>query len=237
MMNQPIDILRFHDVTIAADGECGSGIRTLNLSLAAHDLAAVLLQKEEIRIPLADAAEGLATPAGGTVTFLGEDWQTMTPDHAAAQRGKIGRVFECESWLSDLDVDQDITLAEQHHTHRAMKEIEEEAIDLCHVFGLPGLPHGRPSSVPWQDLQKAACVRALLGTPVLILLENPTVGTYADVITPLIVAVDDACRRGAAVLWITNEPQVWSHPELHATSRCRMVGSLVQVVEEPGEAR
>jgi phospholipid/cholesterol/gamma-HCH transport system ATP-binding protein len=237
MMNQPIDILRFHDVTIAADSACGSGICTLNLSLVAGDLAAVLLEKEQVRIPLADAAEGLVAPVQGAVTFLGEDWQMMAPDRAAARRGKIGRVFECESWLSDLDVDQDITLAEQHHTHRAINEIEEEAIDLCHVFGLPGLPHGRPSSVPWQDLQKAACVRAFLGAPVLILLENPTVGTYVDVITPLIVAVHDACRRGAAVLWMTNEPQVWNHPELRATSRCRMVGSLVQVVEEPGEAR
>jgi phospholipid/cholesterol/gamma-HCH transport system ATP-binding protein len=236
MMDESIDILRLHHVTISADSECGSGICILNLSLAAGDLAVVLLEKEEVRIPLADAAEGLVAPVQGVVTFLGEDWQTMTADRAAAQRGRIGRVFECESWLSDLDVDQDITLAEQHHTHREIKEIEEEAVNLCHIFGLPGLPHGRPSSVPWQDLQKAACVRAFLGSPVLILLENPTVGTYADVIAPLIIAVHDACRRGAAVLWMTNELQVWNHPGLCATARCRMIGSQMHVMNEAREA-
>jgi phospholipid/cholesterol/gamma-HCH transport system ATP-binding protein len=236
MMNESTEILRFHNATIAADSEHESGIRNLNASLAAGALAVVLLEKEQVGISLADAAEGLVTPAGGTVTFLGEDWQTMTPDHAAAQRGKIGRVFECESWLSDLDVDQDVTLAEQHHTHRPIKEIEEEAINLCHVFGLVGLPHSRPSSVPWQDLQKAACVRAFLGSPVLILLENPTFGTYTDLIAPLIVATHDACRRGAAVLWTTTELQIWNHPEMLATARWRMLGSRTCEIEQVGEA-
>ena len=111
MMTEPTDILRFHEVTIATDSECGSGLCHVNSSLAAGDLAVVLLEKEQACIPLADAAEGLVAPAQGMVTFLGEDWQTITADRAAQQRGKIGRVFEGESWLSDLDVDRNITLA------------------------------------------------------------------------------------------------------------------------------
>jgi len=236
MMNEPTDILRFHDVTIAADREDESGISSLNLSLALGDLTVVLWEEEEVRIPLADAAEGLVTPVRGMVTFLGEDWQTMAADRVAAQRGKIGRVFEGESWLSDLDVDQNITLAQRHHTRRPIKEIQKQATQLCRVFGLAGLPGGRPSNARWQDLQKAACVRAFLGAPILILLENHTVGIYADVIGPLINTVREARERGAAVLWTMNELQVWSHPELHATGRCRMTGSQMHVMEEAKDA-
>jgi phospholipid/cholesterol/gamma-HCH transport system ATP-binding protein len=236
MMNESTDLLRFHDVTIAPDSEYESGISNLGLSLAPGALAVALLEKEQVRIPLADAAEGLVAPVRGTVTFLGEDWQTMAPDRVAAQRGKIGRVFEGESWLSGLDVDQNITLAQRHHTRRPVQEIEQEATQLCRVFGLAGLPRGRASSVRQQDLQKAACVRAFLGAPILILLENPTVGIYADVIAPLINTVREARQRGAAVLWTTNELQVWSHPELHATAKCRMSGSQMHVMEEAKEA-
>jgi ABC-type ATPase involved in cell division len=236
MMNESTDILRFHNVTIAADREDESGISSLNLSLASGDLTIVLWEKEEFRIPLADVTEGLVAPVRGTVTFLGEDWQTMAADRVAAQRGKIGRVFEGESWLSDLDVDQNITLAQRHHTRRPVKEIQRQATQLCQVFGLAGLPGGRPSNARWQDLQKAACVRAFLGAPILILLENPTVGVYADVIAPLIKTVREARERGAAVLWTTNELQVWSHPALCATARCRMTGSQMQVMEEAKEA-
>jgi phospholipid/cholesterol/gamma-HCH transport system ATP-binding protein len=236
MMNESTDILRFYDVTIAADHRHESGIPAFNLSLASGDLTVVLWEKEEVRPPLADAAEGLVAPVRGTVTFLGEDWQTMTADRAAAQRGKIGRVFEGESWLSDLNVDQNVTLAQRHHTCRPVKEIEQEATQLCRVFGLAGLPRGRPSNARWQDLQKAACVRAFLGAPILILLENPTVGIYADVIAPLVNTVRDARERGAAVLWTTNELQVWNNPELHATARWRMLGSPTCVIEEAEEA-
>ncbi len=236
MMNEPIDILRFHDVTIAADLEDESGISSLNLSLAPGDLTVVLWETEEVRIPLADVAEGLVAPVQGTVAFLGEDWQTMAADRAAAQRGKIGRVFEGGSWLSGLNVDQNITLAQRHHTRRPVQEIEQEATDLCRVFGLPGLPRDRPSNARWQDLQKAAYVRAFLGAPILILLENPTVGIYADVIAPLISTVREARERGAAVLWTTNELQVWNNPALHATSRWRMLGSPMGMIEEVEEA-
>lgn len=236
MMNEPTDILRFHDVTIAADRGHESGISSLNLSLAPGDLAVVLSEKEQVRLPLADAAEGLVAPARGTVAFLGEDWQTMAADRAAAQRGKIGRVFEGESWLSGLNVDQNITLAQRHHTRRPVKEIEEEATRLCRVFGLPGLPRDRPSNARWQDLQKAACVRAFLGAPILILLENPTAGIYADVIAPLISTAREARERGAAVLWTTNELQAWNNPELLATARQRVLGPPTCVMEEAGEA-
>jgi len=236
MMNESTDILRFHDVTIAADYEHESGISSLNLSLAPGALAVVLLEKEQVRIPLADAAEGLVSPMQGTVTFLGEDWQMMAANRAAAQRGKIGRVFEGESWLSGLNVDQNITLAQRHHTRRPVQEIEQEATHLCRVFGLAGLPRGRPSNARWQDLQKAACVRALLGTPILILLENPTAGIYADVIAPLINTVREARERGAAILWTTNELQAWNNPELHATARWRVLGSPKCMIEEAKEA-
>ena len=235
-MNEPTDILRFHDVMIAADREHESGIFSLNLSLKPGDLTMVSWENEEVRIPLEDAAEGLVAPVRGMVTFLGEDWQTMTADSAATHRGKIGRVFAGESWLSDLDVDQNITLEQRHHTRRPVKEIKLEAIQLCRVFGLTGLPGGWPSNARWQELQKAACVRAFLGAPILILLENPTVGIYTDVIAPLINTVREVRERGAAVLWTTNELRVWNNPELCATERWRMLGSPIRMIEEAEEA-
>ena len=156
----------------------------------------------------------------------------MTPDRMAQQRGRIGRVFEGECWLSDLDVDQDITLAQRHHTRRMREDIEAEAIQLCREFGLPDMPRGRSSGVRWQDLRKAACVRAFLGTPVLILLENPTSGLSADINAALLKIVHAA--RGRYYGRPINED--WNHPELSPTTRCRMEGSQMHVVNEAEKA-
>ena len=235
-MNEPANILKFHDVSITMDSAGGPGLCNLNSTLAAGNLVMAFMEKEQTRSLLADVAEGLVAPAQGVVTFLGEDWQAMTPDRTAQQRGRIGRVFEGESWLSDLDVDQDIILAERHHTRRVRKDIEAEAIQLCQDFGLPEMPRGRSSGVRWQDLQKAACVRAFLGTPVLILLENPTSGLSADILVPLLKIVHSARQRGAAVFWTTDQLEDWNHPELGPTTRCRINGSQMQVINEADKA-
>ena len=118
----------------------------------------------------------------------------MTANRVAQQRGRIGRVFEGECWRSDLYVGPNITAARQLNSRRALQEIEEEAIQLRRVFGLPELPGVRSARLRWQDLLKAACVRAFLGAPDLILLENPTSG-HSEGIVPLLKTVHAARRH------------------------------------------
>ena len=126
----------------------------------------------------------------------------MSADRAATQRGKIGRLFEDEGWINDLDVEENIMLAQRHHTLRSERDILEEALKLARVFGLPGLPRGRPGKMRRWDLRKAACIRAFLGQPSFIILEQPVHGVYADLMAPLLNAAQSARRRGAAcALW------------------------------------
>ena len=69
------------------------------------------------------------------------------------------------------------------------------------MFGLPGLPRGRPDRTRPHDLQLAGCVRALIGQPRLIILERPTQGTYPELLPPLVNALSrrPPARRGRAL--------------------------------------
>jgi phospholipid/cholesterol/gamma-HCH transport system ATP-binding protein len=236
MTNSSPPLLQFKQVTVESSGKYDSGIWDIEFALAAGDLMLVLLEKERRHLPLVDAAEGLAWPAQGSVLFEGEDWRGMSADRAASVRGNIGRVFEDGGWVNDLDVDQNISLAQQHHTHRPAEEIENEAAKLARMFGLPGLPRGRPAKLRRQDLRKAACVRAFLGQPRLLLLENPTREIYVDSMTPLVNLVRGARQRGAAVLWTTDEMEVWNDSGLRATWRGEMFGSQMHLKEAPARA-
>ncbi len=229
MASEPI--LQFDDVTVESHSVYESGIWNVCFSLQPGDLLLLRLEREHRRLPLADAAEGLVLPSHGRVLFLNEDWQTMSADHAAKQRGTIGRVFEDGGWITDLGVDENVTLAQRHHSSRDEGEIVREAASLARIFGLPGLPRGRPDKVRRQDLAKAACVRAFLGKPVLIILESPTRGVYADIIVTLVNAVHDARRGGAAVLWTSVDPQVWGTAGLRPSARCKMFGSQMHTME------
>jgi phospholipid/cholesterol/gamma-HCH transport system ATP-binding protein len=229
-MSALASILKLSDVTIESCPQYEFGLSNVSFELKAGDLWLVRIEREDERLPLADAAEGLVPPTQGVVTFLGDDWRSMATDHAAAQRGKIGRLFEDEGWISDLDLDQNITLSQRHHTRRSEEEIMDEALKFARLFGLPGLPRGRPASVRRPDLRKAACIRAFLGQPALIILERPERGVYVDLIAPLINAVQSARRRGAAVLWTASDPRIWDNPSLCATNRAKMIGSQLHTL-------
>jgi phospholipid/cholesterol/gamma-HCH transport system ATP-binding protein len=222
-------ILNFSNVSVGSNLHYETGISNVCFEIGAGDLLLVRIERENERLPLADASEGLLRPDRGMVTFLEDNWANLSTDEAAAQRGKIGRLFDDEGWISDLNVDENILLAQLHHSKRTESEIMDEALKFARVFGLPGLPRGRPGKVRRWDLRKAACIRTFLGRPAFIILEQPVRGIYADFIAPLLDAVRSARRRGAAVLWTVTDPQIWKHATEHASARGRMRGSELQM--------
>jgi phospholipid/cholesterol/gamma-HCH transport system ATP-binding protein len=234
-MGESKAILELTGVTVEADPAYDSPVWNVSLRLAPGELALVRLERGVVRLPLADAAEGLAEHYDGTAAFLGRDWRSVPAAQGAALRGRIGRVFDADgaAWASHLDVDENVMLAQLHHTRRPALEIEAEAAKLCRMFGLPGLPRGRPAQTRIPDLQRASCVRAFLGTPDLILLERPAQSVYPEIMPPLINAVRSARGRGAAVLWLTDTPAVWSDRGIRPTWRCVMSGA--QMLAQPAE--
>src|SRR5687767_13681321 len=222
-------VLNFSSVTVPSGSAYETGLSDVSFQIGAGDLLMVRIERENERVPLADASQGLQPLSGGTVTFMGEDWRNLSTDKAAARRGKIGRLFEDEGWISDLNVDENILLSQLHHTDRTEAEIMDEALQFARVFGLPGLPRGRPGNIRRWDLRKAACIRAFLGKPALVILEQPVRGVYADFIAPLLDAVRSARRRAAGVLWTVTDPQIWNRARRHATASARMRGSQLQV--------
>jgi phospholipid/cholesterol/gamma-HCH transport system ATP-binding protein len=222
-------ISTFSRVTIPPGLDYETGLSDVSFELSAGSLFLLRIERENERLPVADAMQGLAEVKSGSVSFMGESWDNLPTDVAAAQRGRIGRLFDDEGWISDLDVEENILLAQLHHTKRSEAEIIDEALGLARLFGLPGLPRGRSDKVRRWDLRKAACIRAFLGSPELIIIEQPIRGLYADLIAPLLNAVQSARRCGAAVLWTMTDPQIWKNAAMHASSRARMRGAELQI--------
>ena len=167
----------------------------------------------------------MVDPDAGRVAFLGEDWRTMPPNRSAERRGKIGRVFETHAWISNLDVDENITLAQRHHTARPEDEIAREAEALVRQFGLEDLPRVRPAVVRRSDLRRAEWVRAFIGEPQLIILENPTKDVYMDALPGLVGAVKAARGRGAAVIWMTDDARALSKVAPESTHKFEFRGA------------
>jgi phospholipid/cholesterol/gamma-HCH transport system ATP-binding protein len=194
-------------------------------------LALVMLERPRFRTPIGDAAQGLIEPDAGRVLFVGRDWQRTLATRASVQRFSIGRVFEGHSWISNLDIDENVLLPSRHHTSRPEAELREEAEKLSRHFGLSELPTIRPARASADDLRRAACVRAFMGEPRLLILERPAQTIHVSNHGPLTAAVGAARKRGAAVLWLTSLPEVFDDAELRPNLRFRMeLERMVEVV-------
>lgn len=226
-------ILALEGVAVPGERRYDTGLSGASFALGPGEFGLVLLEESRPLTPLADVASGLLPPEQGRARFKGRDWARMGPDEACAARGRTRRVFAAQGWIDRMGVDDNLVLAEAHHSRRRLDEIEHEARDRCREFGLPGLPCDRPSDMREPDLRRAECARAFLGEADLYLLERPEFANGPDLMPALVAHVRGALKRGAAVLWLTTELGVWRDKGVAATRRLRFSGPLLAEEEAP----
>jgi phospholipid/cholesterol/gamma-HCH transport system ATP-binding protein len=81
---------------------------------------------------------------------------------------------------------------------------------------------GRPSELSGPDLARAACVRALLCEPVLLLLESPIQAQYGELVPAVMNAATSVRDRGGAVVWLTRSDLIWTDRSIPASQRLRL---------------
>ena len=223
-------ILRFDDSVFTDTTGDVAKSDEVSLSVCGGDLVLIRLARLEQTAAFADACAGIIKPHSGFVRFLGRNWQDLRPDQANALRGRIGRVFKTGNWINNLSLLDNMLLPQRHHTRRSTRQLCEEAGKLADQFGLPGIPLGLPGDLTAAELQRAACVRAFMGRPLLILLEEPTSGIFLEIISALMDAVREARDRGAAVIWLTRKGLIWNDQTLPVTRRYRLIAEKLMEV-------
>lgn len=178
----------------------------------------------------ADLAVGLVTPENGQVCILGNDLSDLDTETCNWLRGRVGRVFSRGNWMDRLSLLDNILLSARHHSGRSDDDLRAEASALATAFDLPGIPLGTPDGFTRIDLQRAACVRAFLGNPRLVILEDPTYSARGNLLRPLVGAIRAARDRGAAVLWFSLAAEIWRDQSIPVTRRYRMTANELMEV-------
>ena len=218
-------ILSFHDLSVSPELHHDVGLEGANLRLGPGQVALVKLERHRPRAPVADAAQGLVEPTAGEVRFLGESWAQMSASRVADMRGRIGRSFVDGGWVSNLNIDENITLAQRHHTRRSVSDILADAETIGRRLGLDALPTVRPALLRRSELRRCSLVRAFLGQPDLVLLENPLAGIDSGVLAGLLDLVRQAQQRGAAILWTSDDGDLLTSAGLKPSCRLSMSGN------------
>ncbi|MBA4387826.1 MAG: organic solvent ABC transporter ATP-binding protein [Verrucomicrobia bacterium] len=225
-------VLTFEDVCFAPETEKVGALDGVTFSVAAGKLMLILSDEEGTLDPLCDLAEGLVWPDSGMVAFQGVDWARMPADDQVSTRGRIGRVFASQGWVSNLGLYDNVTLAQRHHTVRSEDEIRRAAMRLGLALGLQAIPDLPPDTMPADVLKKAECVRAFLGRPALVLLEGPENGMDREATKALVSIVNSAVAGGVSVVWMTKSAAVYRDTSLENPSRYTLKSGKIRSESE-----
>ena len=221
------DVLSLEVVTVREAENRAGGVLTLDMRLSSGDLHLVFCTSRALTSLLGDTCLGLTPPSSGQVRLFERDWQDLDRGQAHWLRAHVGRVLARGNWLETRSVWENIVLQQLHATQRSATAINREAGRLAREFGLPGLPVDDPEACPPADLERAACARAFMGRPALVILEHPMTLTYPEMLAPLMEAVQRVRNRGGAVLLITSLTGLFDDASIPVTRRHRIAGGLM----------
>ena len=214
----PTAVLEFEAVRLPAGGI------DVDLALGPGELLVIDAEVAEQEEAMVDMALGLRPPADGVVRFLGHAWPDLDGDFAAALRGRVGLIPRRGGWMGELSTLANVLLQARFHQRTDALVLVEEARRLATRFFMPGLPLDPVTAMHPRDRLRAACVRAFVADPVLVVVETPLATTWGSLLSPLIEAMQTVRERGGAVLWCLTDDPLFDDPSLPADRRLRLRG-------------
>jgi phospholipid/cholesterol/gamma-HCH transport system ATP-binding protein len=200
-------VLELSGVSFRGRSESGIRLQRVDLRIRAGELVTVQLDRATSTREAASMIQGLIPPIEGTVKFCSEDWLGTDYDRHFRMRSRIGRVFEGQAWIENLNVNENVTLSARHHG-QSDASIEAELQYWVSRLGIEGINHKRPAFVEPSVLQVHQWIRAFLGSPALVILERPLQFLSTTWLPKLVDAIEAIRSRGAAVLWFTSNQEL-----------------------------
>lgn len=219
---QPPAVLEFEAVTLVRPDSGSPIVQDMSLALQRGESAVVRLEAPDQARSITQACLGLEPVRSGCVRFQGHDWSTLSTDLAHSLRGRMGQLVNAGTWIRHLTVLENLVLPQMHHRHGIESDIRSGVVQWCQAFGLPGAPIQRPAMTSAADLQCAACARAFIGAPELVIIEEPSGELLDQLLAPLINACLQVCQQGGAVLWLSAQRRVWTTLAELVTRRARI---------------
>ena len=196
------------------------GILLNDVSLKVHagEIALIQLPQGTDDPGLAALSLGITEHESGHIRFLGREWHDNP--NAERDRNRIARVYQSGGWLTDLTIQENMTLAQQFHTRKKHRAILDQALKWAKRLELDSIPDQRTQTFRQDELKQFQFVRALFAEPKLLLLEEPMEDVPDELLDVLLNGVLLARQEyQPAIVWITTDPRVQSNKKLKSISQ------------------
>jgi putative ABC transport system ATP-binding protein len=197
----------------------------VDLSIQRNEYVALIGPSGSGKSTLMNLLGCLDTPSEGKYILNGRDTSTMNDNELAKVRNQeIGFIFQSFHLLPRMSVLQNVM---QPLVYRgiASSERAKMATQALDKVGLSHRMGHRPNQLSGGQRQRVAVARALVGTPSILLADEPTGNLDSKTSTEIMALFDELHQQGQTVIVVTHEPDIAAH--CHRTIRVSD-GKIVQ---------
>ena len=149
----------------------------------------------------------LDTPSGGTYTLNSKSVQSLTLSQRAKIRNReVGFIFQNFNLIGDLTVFENVELP---LTYRGMKSAErkQRSNEALEKVGMAHRSKHLPSQLSGGQQQRVAVARALVGTPSILLADEPTGNLDSTNGQAVMDLLRELHRQGSTICMVTHDPR------------------------------
>ncbi|MGD0020553.1 MAG: ABC transporter ATP-binding protein [Candidatus Limnocylindrales bacterium] len=191
-------------------------LRGISLKVRRGEFVAVMGPSGSGKSTLLQLLGGLDRPTGGEVVLDGEVVSHLSDREATRlRREKTGFVFQFFNLIPLLDVYENVALpftiagVDPRHGEAAAR-----IRDVIEMVGLGGCERNRPDQLSAGEQQRVALARALVGSPALLLADEPTgnldYATGGEILDELWRSCDE---RGQTIVLVTHDARAAAHAD------------------------
>ena len=140
----------------------------------------------------------------GAILLDGDDITARGVDSNAVRR-RIGIVFQSFNLFPHMSVLDNVTLGPRRALGMDKGAAEDRAVELLERFGLGDKVHEYPNRISGGQNQRAAIVRALMGDPEILLLDEVTSALDPELVGEVLSVIRDLAAQGLTMVLATHE--------------------------------
>lgn len=138
-------------------------------------------------------------------SWRGDELLELGPDRLAAQRRRMGMVFQSFNLFPHLSVLENIIMAPTLVGGLGKKQARDRAMELLHKVGLGDRERSLPGELSGGQQQRVAIARSLAMQPDVMLFDEPTSALDPELVGDVLDVMTQLAQEGMTMVVVTHE--------------------------------